>query len=392
MLEALEDRETVEVRRGVELEALDRRADGVVAYVRRVAGGPSASRSRRAGSSAATAARARCARGCRSLRGQDGAAAVDRRRRAGRPAAAQGPAPALRRARRAPARDAADVPRSPPLGVDAAPRRGPGAVPRSRGCPRRDRTSGSTARPCRSSALSPTPSTRAPPHGGGRGACCWRATPRTSCRRSPDRASRSGARDAANLAWKLEAVVAARPRRLLDTYEQSAVPTSPPCSAPRTSWARSSRPSTPRRVRVRDALLQRDRRHRAHRMVATNVKPLPTYGAGAFAERPHRLPPRRTVGALFPQTDRLDDRLPQGLGGSRGRRRRGARCSTARASRSSTPALTVGGSKRGPTWDPLLRPDRFVFAAEGTQQPTVAGAFAAPGDVSRRPSARRWRA
>ena len=68
----------------------------------------------------------------------------------------------------------------------------------------------------------------------------------------------------------------------------------------------------PRGVRVRDAYLNAIDGTRLQRLLAENVKPLPTYADGAFATRPARLAMRRTVGSLFPQTDRLDDRLPRG--------------------------------------------------------------------------------
>ena len=112
-------------------------------------------------------------------RGLHQPAALGRRRRARRPAAAQGAAPALRRRREAPDGDAADVTRPPPLGVDAAPRRGRRAAPRAgRRAGARSRN-GSTARASRSSARSPTRSTRAWPPAGAAAACCWRATRRT---------------------------------------------------------------------------------------------------------------------------------------------------------------------------------------------------------------------
>jgi 3-(3-hydroxy-phenyl)propionate hydroxylase len=111
----------------------------------------------------------------------------------------------------------------------------------------------------------------------------------------------SGARDAANLAWKLEAVLAGAPQALLDTYEEE-----------RRAHARamlrlavtlgSFVQTTDRRVaRLRDLLLGTLDRSGIARWAETKVKPLPAYGAGAFAERPARIVFRRGVGAQFPQ-------------------------------------------------------------------------------------------
>ena len=66
MLAALEHRPSVDVRRGLTLEALDRRADRVDAFVRPTDGGPSERDLARAGWSAATAPPARCGPAWRS--------------------------------------------------------------------------------------------------------------------------------------------------------------------------------------------------------------------------------------------------------------------------------------------------------------------------------------
>ena len=89
------------------------------------------------------------------------------------------------------------------------------------------------------------------------------------------------------------------------------------------------------------------------RWISDRAKPLPTYGAGAWSRRPARVPFRRTVGSLFPQPDRLDDRLGRGW-----------------SVVASTPAATTAWRKAGlhvvehphaREWS-LLRPDRYVFA------------------------------
>jgi hypothetical protein len=99
------------------------------------------------------------------------------------------------------------------------------------------------------------------------------------------------------------------------------------------------------------------------RCITGNVKPLPTYGDGAFARRPARIPVRRTVGALFPQSDRLDDRLGAGWAAVVLPSDASATGALIRA------GLTVLDPGADGTWLrrhrlswALLRPDRYVFA------------------------------
>ena len=179
MLAALAQRPSVDVRRGLTLEALDRRADRVDAFVRPTDGGPRERisralagrlrRRRQRGPGAAWRSRSRAAptrsAGSSSTRSSTGRCARCRTRTSS--------------ATRAPDGDAADVARPPPLGVDAAPRRGRRAVPRAGRRARAWSSRGSTARASRSSAPSSTRSTRAWPRAGAAAACCWPATRRT---------------------------------------------------------------------------------------------------------------------------------------------------------------------------------------------------------------------
>ena len=186
----------------------------------------------------------------------------------------------------------------------------------------------------------------------------------------------SGARDAGNLAWKLAAVLGGAPDALLDTYEEERRPHVVAMQRLANLVGALVQTTDPRRVVVRDALLRGIDGTALQRWLTTHAKPLPTYRAGAFAVRPARLPGRRTVGTLFPQPDRLDDRLPAGwvaVSADDGARDRFAAHAVAVADPGAAAAWLA---RRHVTWA-LLRPDRFVFAAGGLDD--------VPGAV------RRWR-
>ncbi|MDW5593088.1 bifunctional 3-(3-hydroxy-phenyl)propionate/3-hydroxycinnamic acid hydroxylase [Conexibacter stalactiti] len=177
----------------------------------------------------------------------------------------------------------------------------------------------------------------------------------------------SGARDAANLAWKLADVLAGAPVALLDSYEAERKPHVAAMQRLATTMGGLVQATDPRIVRARDALLHAIDGTRLQRWAATNVKPLPTYGSGAFARRPARIPNRRTAGTLFPQSDRLDDRLPHGWAA--------VAVDDLAASLLAEEGLPVHDAgadgawlrDRGLTWA-LLRPDRFVFGAGRAEQ------------------------
>ncbi|MBO9533183.1 MAG: bifunctional 3-(3-hydroxy-phenyl)propionate/3-hydroxycinnamic acid hydroxylase [Solirubrobacteraceae bacterium] len=174
----------------------------------------------------------------------------------------------------------------------------------------------------------------------------------------------SGARDAANLAWKLHSVLAGAPQQLLDTYEterRAHVRAMQRTANLMGSLVQATDTAT---VQARDAILHRFNGTVVQRWVTSHVKPLPSYHAGAFATRPARRSGRRTVGTLFPQTGRLDDELGRGW-------------SAVAIDELAAAKLTAAGlvvhdpgpeaawlTRRGLTWA-LLRPDRFVFAAGG---------------------------
>lgn len=171
----------------------------------------------------------------------------------------------------------------------------------------------------------------------------------------------SGARDAANLAWKLADVLAGAPHALLDTYEQERRPHVAAMQRLANAMGSLVQTTDQRVAAIRDLVLTGVDGTPLHRWATQNVKPLPTYGAGAFAVRPRRLPPRRTVGTLFPQADRLDDQLPVDWAAV-------AIDSEAAAALAAAglPVVDPGASgswlrDRRLTFA-LLRPDRFVFA------------------------------
>ena len=171
----------------------------------------------------------------------------------------------------------------------------------------------------------------------------------------------SGARDAANLAWKLSDVLNGAPHSLLDTYEQERRPHVAAMQRLANLMGSMVQPTDPRVITARDLLLTAADGTRVHRWLTSNVKPLPSYGRGAFAKRPRRLVPMRTTGTLFPQTDRLDDALLNGWAAV------SIDHAATHALRSAGLAVIDPGEDaawlrgRGLTFA-LLRPDRFVYA------------------------------
>ena len=173
----------------------------------------------------------------------------------------------------------------------------------------------------------------------------------------------SGARDVANLAWKLDAVLHGAPARLLDSYEAERRPHVRSMQNFAIRWGGLVQTRRPRLGVLRDAALLGLERSGALNWIEQRAKPLPTYGAGAFAVTPHRLPFSRVIGSLFPQPDRLDDRLGPGWAAVAGS------AAAARAWRDrGVSAVEVPGDpwlqSHGADWA-LLRPDRFVFACGG---------------------------
>jgi 3-(3-hydroxy-phenyl)propionate hydroxylase len=361
MTAALEQRASLELRRGLTLEALDRRADGVDVYVRPTDGG----RSERISS--------------RYVVGCDGATSAVRSRLQvpfdGRTAPQRWvvvDALVDRPLRRVPhphfvgraARPMVTLPMSPGRhrwewmlhpGEDAAPHLEPAAVRRAVA----EWLDGEHAEIER--AVAYTFHTRmATPWRRGRVLLAGDAA-----HLMPPFAGQGmsgGARDAANLGWKLAAVLDGASDRLLDTYEQERRPHIVAMQRMANRVGGFVQSTTRARVAARDRFLETIDGTRVQRMIAENVKPLPTYGTGAFAERPARLPMRRTIGSLFPQSARLDDRLGRDWAAVA---IDGSAAATLRANglRTVDPGPDEAWLRgHGLTWA-LLRPDRFVFAA-----------------------------
>jgi FAD binding domain len=197
----------------------------------------------------------------------------------------------------------------------------------------------------------------------------------------------SGARDAGNLAWKLADILDGAPMSLIDPYERERRPHVAAMQRTARLIGGLVQSTSPRRVRGRDAWLHAIDGTPLQRLLAENIKPLPTYGEGAFAARPARMAMRRSVGTLFPQTDRLDDRLGSAWSAV-------AIDETARVllQAAGLPVFDPGAAgewlqARGLTWA-ILRPDRYVFAC-GRPEDVGAGLQAlqriaptAPGEVA----------
>jgi 3-(3-hydroxy-phenyl)propionate hydroxylase len=186
----------------------------------------------------------------------------------------------------------------------------------------------------------------------------------------------SGARDAGNLAWKLDAVLHGAPEPLLDSYETERRPHVTGMQKLAVRWGGIVQTTHHGIGVVRDGTLELLDRTGALKWIGDNAKPLPTYRAGAFASRPHPLPFRRTVGSLFPQPDRLDERLGRGWAVVC---KSGHAASTWREGGVRAVELEREAwlDRHGFDWA-LLRPDRYVFACGGEDQlPAALGALRA---------------
>ncbi|MBJ7470062.1 MAG: bifunctional 3-(3-hydroxy-phenyl)propionate/3-hydroxycinnamic acid hydroxylase [Solirubrobacteraceae bacterium] len=132
----------------------------------------------------------------------------------------------------------------------------------------------------------------------------------------------SGARDAANLSWKLGAVLSGAPQSLLDTYEAERRRHVTTMQQLAVRWGKVLQTTNPQAAAVRDVVLTALDRVGVVAAVRDRIKPTATIHGGAFAQRTARLPWRRAVGTLLPQPlaleadggepRLLDDCLPPG--------------------------------------------------------------------------------
>ncbi|HEX6713914.1 MAG TPA: FAD-dependent monooxygenase, partial [Thermoleophilaceae bacterium] len=188
----------------------------------------------------------------------------------------------------------------------------------------------------------------------------------------------SGARDAGNLAWKLDAVLRGAPERLLDSYQVERCRHVTKMQNFAIRWGAAVQTRRPGLARLRDLAIGGLESTGVLDWLQSRAKPLPTAAAGAFANRPHPFPPNRKVGALFPQPVvdgvRLDDRLGTGWG-------------AVSASPEASVSLRAAGLAvlDGPddAWlrrhsldFALLRPDRYVFACGAAAEAGAAAAAA----------------
>ena len=180
----------------------------------------------------------------------------------------------------------------------------------------------------------------------------------------------SGARDAANLAWKLDAVLRGAPERLLDSYEAERRPHVTSMQKLAVRWGGVVQTTKPVTGAVRDLALGLLDRTGVLRGLSDRAKPLPTYGSGAFAQTPDHIPFRRSVGSLFPQPQGLDAQLGRGWS---------VVCATPDAAATWIAAGLHTALRRDDAWLrkhraewALLRPDRYVFACDDMAQALTA--------------------
>jgi 3-(3-hydroxy-phenyl)propionate hydroxylase len=154
----------------------------------------------------------------------------------------------------------------------------------------------------------------------------------------------SGARDAGNLAWKLDAVLHGAPPRLLDSYEAERRPHVTSMQRLAVRWGGVVQTTNPLVGRLRDGALELLDRTGVLRWISDHAKPRPRYRTGAFAHG---------GGRLFRQPEGLDEKLGHGWA---------VVASTAAADAAWRDAgLHVVEHQHEHEWT-LLRPDRYVFA------------------------------
>ncbi len=187
----------------------------------------------------------------------------------------------------------------------------------------------------------------------------------------------SGARDAANLAWKLEAVLRGAPQALIETYEAERRPHVRAMTRLALALGSFVQTTSAGIAALRDAYLTLIDVSGIAEWVQARIKPVPAYGHGAFAERPRRLAPKRSIGSQFPQPRviaggvemPLDELLGAGWNGiaadpfaAEGLAAEGLRVlAVGRDFEDPQGAISEWLGSFDARWV-VLRPDRFVFA------------------------------
>lgn len=161
----------------------------------------------------------------------------------------------------------------------------------------------------------------------------------------------AGARDAANLAWKLEAVLRGAPDALLDTYEAERRPAVLAATRVALAWGGLLQTRRVRLAHARDLALLAASPTPLGALLRARARPPTRYRTGALAR-----PARRGVGDLLPQPARLDDRLGPGWAVI------GELSAGERAAWEALGARMVDSPAPGGAAWAALRPDRHVFA------------------------------
>lgn len=166
----------------------------------------------------------------------------------------------------------------------------------------------------------------------------------------------SGARDVANLSWKLEAVLNQAPESLIDSYEAERRPHLEAMSRLAVTLGSFVQTADRKVALLRDALLRATEITGLSSWGRKRVKPLPAYGDGAFAVPPAKLPFNRLVGSHYPQSSDGSDGPPEWKALCRSE-------SDARKFREAgIEARCSETEPREADWV-LLRHDRFVYGA-----------------------------
>ncbi len=189
----------------------------------------------------------------------------------------------------------------------------------------------------------------------------------------------SGARDAGNLAWKLDAVLRGAPGAAAGQLRGRATPARDEDAELRDPLGRRRADQRPGLARLRDAAIGGLERTGVLDWLQSRAKPLPTAAAGAFAEpSPSGFRFSRTVGALFPQPVidgvRLDDRLGTGWAAVSASPEASARLRAAGAHRARRPGRRLAAPPLARLGAAAPRPVRLRVRARGEAGAAAAAA------------------